>query len=129
MQKHILISGSLSALLVAGCSDFKEPMKLGGQMVSAETLQRGKENYGHYCRQCHGDNGDGKGMSAPGLQPPPRDFSQGLFKFGGVSAPGLPPDSELIRIVKNGLHGSAMLPWDVPDEELKTVVQYIKTFS
>jgi mono/diheme cytochrome c family protein len=82
-----------------------------------------------YCRPCHGDNGDGRGYSSLGLRPPPRDFTQGLFKFGHVAAPALPPDSELVRLVKNGLHGTAMLPWDIESEELANALQYIKTFS
>jgi len=123
--------GAIALLFAgAGCErEFKQPMTLGGQVVSAETLERGKEQYVQYCRPCHGDDGDGKGLSATGLRPPPRDFTQGLFKFGGVAAPALPPDSELIRIVKGGLHGTAMLPWDMPDADLHDILQYIKTFS
>jgi mono/diheme cytochrome c family protein len=117
--------------LVAGCGDhtFEKDMKLGGKMVSAETLNKGHDAYLQYCRPCHGEKGDGHGFSSKGLRPPPRDFSQGLFKFGHVPAPALPPDEELVKIVRSGLHGTAMLPWDVPDGELIPILQYIKTFS
>jgi mono/diheme cytochrome c family protein len=119
---------TLSAL---GCGDhpFNAPMKLGGQMVSAETLNHGRDGYQQYCRPCHGEKGDGRGYSSLGLRPPPRDFTQGLFKFGHVAAPALPPDEELVKIVRNGLHGTAMLTWDVPDGELLPILAYIKTFS
>src|SRR5262249_34005040 len=73
--------------------------------------------------------GDGKGMSSYGLRPPPRDFTQGLVKFGHVAAPALPPDEELVKIVRGGLHGTAMLPWDEPDGELIPVRQFIKTLK
>ena len=99
------------------------------ESVPAEKLNRGYEGYTLYCLPCHGENGDGKGLSATGLRPPPRDFTQGLFKFGGVAAPALPPDSELRRIVRGGLHGTAMLPWDVNDSDLTDILAYIKTFS
>jgi Cytochrome C oxidase, cbb3-type, subunit III len=34
-----------------------------------------------------------------------------------------------VRIVKGGLHGTPMLEWDVPEEELRRILQYIKTFN
>jgi hypothetical protein len=32
-------------------------------------------------------------------------------------------------ILKNGLHGTAMLPWDLTEQQMFNVVQYIKTFA
>lgn len=102
------------ALYLAGCS-------------TEET--RGRAAYQQYCRPCHGEKGDGHGFSSVGLRPPPRDFTRPLFKFGHTPAPLLPPDAALERIIRKGLNGTAMLPWDVSAEELHDVVQYIKTFS
>jgi mono/diheme cytochrome c family protein len=126
---RIVLAFALVAL--AGCSEkpFHQPLKLGGKLVSAETLNRGYAGYELYCRPCHGERGDGHGYSAISLRPPPRDFTQGLFKFGHVVAPALPPDPELVAIVRLGLHGTAMLPWDIPDAELLPIVQYLKIFS
>ena len=124
-----LMVGLGLGLSACGNAEFKQPLTLGGQVVQAATLNHGKEQYVQYCRPCHGPDGDGKGLSATGLRPPPRDFSQGLFKFGGVTAPALPPDSELIRIIRGGLHGTAMLAWDIPDQDLNDTIQYVKTFS
>jgi mono/diheme cytochrome c family protein len=124
----------LALLAAAGCNEhpFSSPLKLGGKEVSAEVLNQGHDAYQQYCRPCHGDKGDGKGYSSLGLRPPPRDFTQGMFKFGGVDQRNenkLPPDTALIRIVKGGLHGTAMLPWEIPDQELSAILQYVKTFS
>jgi mono/diheme cytochrome c family protein len=118
-------------MLESGCEKerYSQSMQLGGKEVSAAQLNRGWEGYMLYCYACHGERGDGKGPSSPGLRPPPRDFTQGLFKFGGVAAPALPPDTELFRIVRGGLHGTAMLEWQVPEETLKDILQYLKTFS
>src|SRR5215470_3634314 len=103
----------------------KEPLKLkGGATIAADRLEHGREHYMLYCRPCHGDQGDGRGPAGIGLRPPPRNFTAKypngdeynlVFKFGGVEAGSLPPDAELKRIVKKGLHGTAMLPWAVPD--------------
>ncbi len=119
------------ALFCSACEDpkFDSPLTLGsGQVVPPSQLKAGYEAYMQYCRPCHGDKGDGRGYSAYGLRPPPRDFTQQKFKFGGVNPENLPPDSELKRIVRGGLHGTAMLPWDITDRELDAVLQYIKTF-
>src|SRR5258708_26984538 len=115
MRTRSLFIGSLM-LALSGCDHdhpFKASMKLGGREVSADTLNRGRDAYQQYCRPCHGDNGDGKGYSSLALRPPPRDFTQGLFKFGHTPAPSLPPDAELRRLVNSGLHGTALLPWDL----------------
>jgi mono/diheme cytochrome c family protein len=108
---------------------FAEPQTLGGQRVAAELLTQGQRAYAVYCRACHGDHGDGRGPAAPGLRPPPRDFTLGVFKFAAVPGGALPNDDDLRRIVRSGLHGTAMRAWDVPAPELEAIIQYLKTFS
>lgn len=109
---------------------FEEPMTLGGKVVPAAVLTEGERSYVLYCRACHGDKGDGKGPAALGLRPPPRDFTLGSFKFGAVPGGTLPNDDDLVRIVRFGLHGTAMRAWDgVPEKNLLEIIQYLKTFS
>ena len=102
---------------------------LGGKLVSAQQLTRGASAYSHYCRACHGETGHGDGLSARGLNPPPRDLNLGVYKFAAVAAGQLPNDADLRRIISRGLHGTAMLAWDLRAVELDDVVAYIKTFS
>lgn len=129
-----MTAGTL-AVLLAACNSkenarpFKAPMKLAGKMVPAATLNEGRTAYLQYCRSCHGDQGKGDGPSAPGLRPPPRNFTQGEFKFAGVLDQKLPRDEDLVRIVRSNLHGTAMLGWEVPDREMHAIIQYIKTLS
>ena len=136
-----IATASIAALLVAalagggaGCSGpgktFTKSMVLGGKKVSARRLNNGEHLFLTYCSACHGVNGDGKGPASIGLRPPPRNFTQGEFKFGAVASGQLPNDEDFMRIIQKGLHGSAMLPWnDVPERELMDIVQYIKTLS
>jgi mono/diheme cytochrome c family protein len=115
----------------AGCDrgPFDQPLPLGGRSYSTAQLNRGFHLYQKGCRACHGDRGDGHGTSAAGLWPPPRDLTQGIYKFGRVPAPDLPPDAELTRILRNGLTGTAMLPWLVADDDLDPLLGYIKSLS
>jgi mono/diheme cytochrome c family protein len=109
---------------------FKEGMKLGGKAIPASVLREGERSYALYCRACHGDKGDGKGPAATGVRPPPRDFTLGSFKFGAVPGGTLPNDDDFVRIVRFGLHGTAMRAWDgVPEPKLLEIIQYLKTFS
>jgi mono/diheme cytochrome c family protein len=135
MRHSIIALSSLSSLIAltacdGGYPQIKEPLKLAGnRVISAEQLSHGRDQYTLYCRPCHGDKGDGRGPAGIGLRPPPRNFTEPVFKFGGVEAGSLPPDAELKRIVRAGLHGTAMLPWQIDDKGLDDALQYIKTFA
>lgn len=126
---------AVSSVLAVACSSEPHPFKegktfAGGIEVDAKTLNDGYEAYMQYCYACHGENGDGKGPASYGLRPPPRDFTKGIFKFARLrTSDELPHDEDLYRIIKGGLHGTAMLPWDIPDVELNKIIQYIKTFA
>lgn len=124
---------ALLAALAAGCGPprrSQEPVTLGGKAVPAAVLAEGERAYTHYCRACHGDRGDGKGPAAPGLRPPPRDFTLGVFKFAAVPAGSLPRDEDLLHAVRSGLPGTSMRGWDgIPEPSLAAVVEYLKTFS
>jgi mono/diheme cytochrome c family protein len=119
----------LAALLGCDRPPFREQQSLGGRQVSAAALNRGWSGYRRYCRSCHGDRGDGLGPAGRHLDPPPRDFTRGTFKFGAVAAGSLPRDEDLRRIVRDGLAGTGMLPWAVSDAEVDDISQYLKTFS
>lgn len=131
-MKFSLLSLS-GLLLLTSClveqKPFKESKILAGSQVSADHLNLGYTTYVEYCVQCHGMEGKGDGPASKGLLPPPRNFTQGLYKFPWVAYGELPHDEDLSRIVRHGLKGTAMLPWDISDERLNAVVQYIKTFA
>ncbi len=131
-MKSIVISLSALLLLVAcdGTTKFRESKTFaGGKIVDPATLSLGQTTYLEYCIQCHGVDGKGNGPSAAGLLPPPRNLTQGLYKFPWVAYGELPHDEDFARIIRHGLKGSAMLPWDISDERLDAVIQYIKTFA
>jgi mono/diheme cytochrome c family protein len=123
--------GALTAVAaVAGCGkEFTETLVLGGLSVDPEILNRGKEAYMQYCYACHGKQGDGQGPASRGYRPAPRDFREAKFKFAAVPPGTLPHDDDLARIIKGGLEGTPMLPWQVPEDQLNSIIQYIKTFS
>ena len=93
-------------------------------------LLRGKAVYERYCFGCHGENGDGKGIYAEGLNPRPRDFTKGIYKWTSGQSGTLPTDLDLMTTISEGVHGTAMPPWNaVRESDKRMVIEYIKSFS
>ena len=51
----------------------------GPDLGSDAQRESGKQLYGKYCSQCHGDKGDGEGYATSHLLPKPRNFTSGKF--------------------------------------------------
>lgn len=97
---------------------------------SEEQRQAGKELYGRYCSQCHGDQGDGKGVAAPRLKPRPRDFTRGIYKLRTTPSGSLPTTTDIVRSIRHGLPYTSMPPWpQLSDREVTELAYYIKSFS
>lgn len=99
-------------------------------VATPSSLKWGKVFYEGLCAICHGKNGDGKGRFAGFLNPKPRDFTEGTFKFRTTPSGSLPTDLDLFRTITMGLKGTGMPSWfALPSEDRWALVHYIKTFS
>ena len=99
-----------------------------GKLVG--NARRGKGLYQRYCIFCHGADGDGRGESAPYLNPKPRDFTKALFKCRSTPSGTLPLDRDLYDTITRGIHASGMPSWKpLLRRERVDLVAYIKTFS
>ncbi len=87
--------------------------------------------YREHCALCHSISGDGTGPAAAFMNPYPRDFRRGTFKFKSTEGPSTPPtDSDLKAILQNGMPGTAMPAFRLlGDEQLDTLVEYVKYLS
>jgi mono/diheme cytochrome c family protein len=87
--------------------------------------------YRKHCAHCHGLAGDGAGPSAVFLEPYPRDFRRGIFKYKSTPGPLAPPtEDDLVRAVRNGSPGTAMPAFNLLTEtELDALVHYVKYLS
>jgi mono/diheme cytochrome c family protein len=87
---------------------------------------RGRAVYENYCIGCHGAEGRGDGPAARFLDPVPRDFQTGKFKFRSTLFGQPPFESDLMRTVTCGLPGSSMPGFPlVPEIERRDVVRYV----
>jgi len=107
-------------------------LQISSLQTSEDIVPRGKEVYFRRCVGCHGEKGDGNGPAARFLNPKPRNFTTGIFKFHSTtgSTTELPSDQDLYITISHGLWGTAMPPWyELTVQERLAVIQYIKTFS
>jgi cytochrome c oxidase cbb3-type subunit 2 len=97
---------------------------------TADHVARGKAVYERRCAGCHGEQGDGNGPVATFLDPRPRNFTLGVFKFRTTPSGSLPTDGDLYRTLTRGVRGTAMPTWhELPDKDRVTVIAYLKSFS
>ena len=76
---------------------------------------------------CHGISGDGAGPTAAYLNPYPRDYRPGIFKFKSTPKGMKPTHEDLRRILIDGIPGTAMPSFKVLDEdEVESLVHYVK---
>jgi mono/diheme cytochrome c family protein len=94
------------------------------------TLAEGSKAFRIHCLHCHGVPGDGRGPTARWINPHPRDFRQGIFKFQSVNQSDgtqRPPHrGDLLRTLRNGIEGTAMPTFNLlKDQELENIVSYV----
>ena len=93
-------------------------------------LAQGRAVYQRQCQGCHGVTGDGQGPAATYLNPPPRDYRLGKFKFTSTPRGSKPRREDLARVIRRGAKGTSMpsFRW-MPQEELDAVVDYVVLLS
>lgn len=66
------------------------------------------ELYRQQCLHCHGVEGGADGPTAAFLEPRPRDYRNGVFKFTAVKDKARPRRADLYRVLDLGVYGTAM---------------------
>lgn len=95
--------------------------------VGSDENDRAVGLYREHCAHCHGVTGDGMGPTAAFLNPYPRDFRKGQFKFKSTPIGFKPTHEDLKQIVVNGIPGTAMPSFLLlPENEIEALVQYAK---
>lgn len=104
--------------------DFSTAVPAGSDAVTA-----GKTLFDRNCARCHGTEGKGDGPIAYVMDPAPRDFSRGSYKFRATPSGQLPTDQDLYRAIALGLPGSGMPPWKgkLSPTERWQIVHYLKS--
>ncbi len=117
---------------VEGISDVLDMkrIKTAAGRVNSDQYGTGEGLYRQHCVHCHGITGNGRGPTATFLNPYPRDFTKGTFKFDSTPIGVKPTDDDLRHILMEGIPGTAMPSFALLDEgEITALVDYVKYLS
>lgn len=93
-------------------------------------LKEGRNLYMIQCQHCHGVTGDGKGPTSRFLNPRPRDYRQGKFKFKSTLRAVKPSRKDLQHILEQGIPGTYMPSFVLLGEEkLGLIIDYVRWLS
>jgi c(7)-type cytochrome triheme protein len=107
-----------------------EKAEKAASAATPELIERGRLVYLQACVPCHGEHGDGQGLLAPVLDPKPRNFTAGKFKFRSTSFSSLPTDYDLFRTITRGIPGTSMPGFSgLPYDDRFALLHFLKTFS
>ncbi len=89
----------------------------------------GRKAFLRYCRECHGEAGDGLGKFSYTTGERPRSFQSGRFKLA-TTENAIPSDRDLEETIRRGMPGTGMSAWgQVPDAEIAAMARYTRRFS
>ena len=92
----------------------------------SEQAARGRAVYEQSCIGCHGDTGLGDGLAGAWLDPKPRNFQRGAFKFRSTPSGELPTLDDVVHVITCGLQGSAMRSFPLmPERQRQDVAKYV----
>jgi len=95
-------------------------------------LAKGKSIYNGIgaCAACHGDKGLGDGAAAAALNPKPRSFASGEYKYDTDKDGKAGTEKDIYNIVTNGAakYGGSVLMAaraDIPEADRKALAKYV----
>ena len=106
--------------------DLKKLKLAAGPSASDEAGVR-QGLYRQHCAHCHGISGDGLGPTAGFLDPYPRDYRRGIFKFTSTADGAKPTTADLKKTIIDGIPGTAMPSFSLlPQDEIDALAEYVK---
>ena len=105
-------------------------LRLASGPVRSDIVGRKNGLYREHCAHCHGISGDGMGPTAAFLNPYPRDYRPGVFKFKSTERADKPTHADLLRILANGIPGTSMPSFALlSDVQIDALAEYVKYLS
>ena len=107
-----------------------EKLRIAAGPVYSDAQGRQHGLYRLHCAHCHGVTGDGAGPTAAFVNPYPRDYRQGIFKFKSTFGDAKPTHDDLRRLLIDGAPGTAMPSFKLlPENEIEALIEYVRYLS
>ena len=110
------------------------PEEVDGEMVAiapGHVMQTARPLYARHCQHCHGVTGDGDGPTGWSMDPKPRDFRQGTFKYTSTRTLYRPARDDIMRTLEKGIPGTYMPSFhaSMDESERAMVTEYVVWLS
>src|SRR6266545_44234 len=121
-KRAVLLAGLAFGYAVLVC--------FAGSGLAQNRSLPGWKTYAEKCAVCHGDEGGGDGPASKTMLPRPRVFKKTNYKFRTTASGALPMREDLLRVITDGIHGTAMPSFaHLPLETRQALIQVIESFS
>ena len=120
----LVLLASASTPIVAAESSTEVGIQDNPIATSEESVTAGRTIYGRFCRSCHGQRADGRGMAAPpGSRP--ANLIDAEWDYGSS-------DAEIFKVIKEGIAPKYdMDAWEgrVSDDDMWNVINYLRDLA
>ena len=120
----LVILASASTPIVAAESSIEVGIQDNPIATSEESVTAGRTIYGRFCRSCHGQRADGRGMAAPpGSRP--ANLIDAEWDYGSS-------DAEIFKVLKEGIPPKYdMDAWEgrISDDDMWNVINYLRDLA
>lgn len=101
-------------------------LRMAAGPVSINSQGESRGLFRRHCSHCHGISGNGDGPTAVFLNPYPRDYRLGKFKFKSTKPGSKPTRADLLRTLTEGIPGTAMPSFKLlPEAKREALVEYV----
>jgi len=105
-------------------------LQLAAGPVRSDIVGRKNGLYREHCSHCHGISGDGMGPTAAFLNPYPRDYRPGKFKFKSTWRDAKPTNADLVRVLHQGIAGTSMPSFALlAPSQVDALAEYVRYLS
>ncbi|MES2982503.1 MAG: cytochrome c, partial [Verrucomicrobiota bacterium] len=104
-------------------SGMPDELGLESAESAAELIKRGKERYAIYCSACHGETGNGKGITSRYGVPGIANLHEDRFKSAAY------PDGRMFDVISNGKGMMGPYKSNVPVRDRWAIISYVRTLQ
>ena len=126
---HPKVSGLEPAALKAADDSLTAETVVQTLRLDEATLAEGSRHYRMHCLHCHGLEGNGRGPTGPWVNPPPRDYRLGIFKYTSSNQEQnarKPRRADILHVLAFGIEGTSMPSFNVLSiDEREELASYV----